>query len=84
MNGSNLWSWHSQQAMVEPSQVVETVRTRSAAYLARYSFGWAPPSRVTMFRRLNPLATRCVGRGAGKEVPGDLLARELVERLVRG
>src|SRR5258707_1142451 len=42
--------------MVEPSQVVATVRTRSPAYLARYSLGWAPPSRVTMFRRLKPLA----------------------------
>ena len=25
MNGSNLWSWHSQQPIVEPSQVVATV-----------------------------------------------------------
>ena len=48
MNGSNLWSWHSAQPSVEPSQAADTLRTRSAAYFARYSFGWAPPSSVIM------------------------------------
>ena len=35
-----------------PARRVDALRTRSAAYLARYSFGWAPPSRVVISRWL--------------------------------
>ena len=56
--GSNLWSWHSAQPMVEPSQTVEVVRTRSAPYLARYSLNWMPPSAEARLRRLKAEATR--------------------------
>ena len=71
MIGSNLWSWHSAQPIVEPSHVVATVRTRSAAYLARYSFGCAPPSRVIMFSRLKPVATSCSVVGFGSRSPAS-------------
>ena len=62
--------------------MLDTVRTRSLAYLARYSPGCAPPSRVIMFRRLKPVATSCSVVGWGKQVAGELLDRELVEGLV--
>ena len=51
-NGSNLWSWHSAQPSVAPSQTVEALRTRSAAYLASVLLGLAPPSRVVISRWL--------------------------------
>ena len=57
--------------MVEPSQVIDTVRTRSAAYLARYSAGWAPPSRVIMFSRLNALDTRVSVVAFGSKSPAN-------------
>src|SRR5205807_1502320 len=53
------------------SQVMPTVRTRSAAYFARYSFGCAPPSRVTMFRRLKQVAARCSTVGLGSRSPAS-------------
>src|SRR5439155_17519195 len=67
--GIEFVSWHSQQAIVEPSHAVDTVRTRSAAYLARYSLGCAPPSRVIILRRLKPVATSCSFVAPGSKSP---------------
>ncbi len=44
MMGSNLWSWHSAQAIVDPRNDADVVRTRSAWYLAMYSLSCIPPS----------------------------------------
>ena len=54
-----------------PSHVMATVRTRSAWYFARYSRGWAPPSRVTMLSRLKPVAMRAAVSAPGIRSPAS-------------
>ena len=56
-------------AVVEPRNASLMVRTRSAIYLARYSRDCAPPSRVTMFKRLKHVAISCSVVGCGSKSP---------------
>ena len=60
-----------ESAIVAASQAPPIVRTRSALYFARYSFGCAPPSRVIMLRRLKPVATICSGVALGSRSPAS-------------
>ena len=82
MKGSNLWSWHSQQPSVVPSQAIADRADAVGRVLGEVLFGLAPPSRVIMFRRLKPVATRCSAVGLWQQVAGKLFHGELVERLV--
>ena len=81
MNGSYLWSWHSVQASVVPSQTVAVVVTRSTTYLVRYSRVGAP-FEVDHHVAMKPAGDLLLERGAGQQVAGDLLDGEAVERQV--
>ena len=54
-------------------------RRRDRRILGRYSSGSAPPSKLTITLRLNPVAIFCVERGVGQQVAGDLLDGESIE-----
>jgi hypothetical protein len=58
------------------------VRTRSAAYLARYSFALGAPLAGHHVQPVESAGDPLRVRGVGQEVARDLLARELVEGLV--
>ena len=77
-----MWSWHWPQAIVVPIQTDIVVLTRSTIATLRYSSWSVPPSLLVFVLRWKAVAMSLLSRRIGQQVAGDLLDRELVERLV--